>query len=1754
MTGQKALAFCFILAAFAPVSLRAAIITSADFASAWNSNASSIIITGAPLPGNASNYGITISDYLNSFSGTSLSINSVGGTPDGTALYLGQYVMAFSPGWNNDISADIQNLSIYNAANGAIIFGGNGIGAHNYSVSGTYFYGNSSGQNGGAVSLAAQIQSAADNNFILTDNDFTSNAAANGGAVYMASNNSLQYGAANPTVFSVIDDTGTQGHYIAMNKAVSGNGGGIYFIYNNSQGDGVNDFNATGYTYYQNYAANWGGAIYFSVINGNDPTINNLNISGGQFVQNQATNGGAIATEINGGSTNINVVIDGNFYGNYASQNGGAIYKVNGNQYSPYGGTIEYNISGNFDGNKATVGGAIYSNINPGQAVLHHSVSGNFTNNYASANGGAIYNYRANGRFNATGLDISDGTLFWGNGATYGGAIYNDGFGVINLNTGTNGITFGNNYAASSANGADIYQATNNAIINILGTGIVNINDGIGGLGVINQGTGTAFNLNAGSQSFGYTGAFNQAAGATLNSSGVMFGGLNNFGGTANINSSAKRFYFNASMLDNSTLNFYSTSSSRVNVAAAANLAAAGIAFEGTGAAVNFHGAMFNLQNDITNGESNQITFNDSDITFGATSFGSSTNYHFANSVINLAQSSSSYQSFSFGNLSADNAASLSLKIGNDLGALQLDTVNVAAGGGTIGLGQVYVDDENGIITGMVRAIYGNVLKFQNGLVQTVATSLGTYNITTINDQYLQFSAITTGGGGNSITQNPDTGLITVDTGGSGGGTTSITQDPDTGLITVDTGGGNTTVVNPGDGGTVDIPGGQVVITPGGDGESPTVNINTPDTGAATVLVLNDVNALTPTAIAATFSSATARAWQIGANEVYYNAADLDPMAAGTFSVHGANSGTRTSVLSGLNATDLSIYQSLFNVGIDDTYFTLADLTVENSTNVLTMNNANSTALLSDLLIQQNNGVALNILAGTVSVQNTDWDHNTAGAIYNNANLQISAGSFTNNTAASGGAIYNDANGTLTIYSGTSEMNFTGNVADTGAGGAIYNAGNLTLVAMSGGDIVFSENYRRSTGNDLYNSGILTFASTGGSISFNGGISGTSVGVINKDGAAILNLNGDNSQYLGAFNMSNGIVNANGNFFGGTSNINAGTLNWNADAAKDDAAVLNITGGSINLYGSLRLGNVNDLIGKAANFNLFHTGYYEIAGGTLYLGATDMLVEADGSFGAASMSDGWVIMGGKNMLVYSGAFVQTGGVIFLQNMATGYLNRNNSYNGIFGGDIVLSNSTVYAIDYTLTLGAGNGTYAQTSGNLAMGDGATFNSIDGALQTHTFAGKFALYSAINSSTTTANFAVDLDAQNFVSDVFSFSGGTAAPGDLAAPGNSATGVADTIAMGGTVILSQVNLLNSPTVAVVPFTIMESPSYDSSIQFAAGSQRVSTAVGDYGLYSLGSGNYELRLQDLNPAGPRGGVAASAVLSAQTMLNNIMFEHIFMDSNECLHCEFAPWQFERHKDGVFAKAYGGKEKLNLNQALDEISNDSFGVIAGYDFDAVSIGGRWHWVPTFYMEYNGGKQSFNGVEMTQNGAQAGLMSSWSDGDFIAAILGYGGIYNNKIQVAGTDDSVDNWFAGAAGKLAYDWRPGTQNVIIQPNLTLSYNYFGAQNWNSNYGDIAMHSDKLAGFTAIPGISAMLGMDSFNAFFSGSYVKNMMNKVKNTAGQVEMQDLTAPDSYFEYGVGLVGQVADSTSVEAKINLRSGNDISGISGHIGLSSRF
>ena len=379
------------------------------------------------------------------YNNNTLNINSA------NALYFGNDTTVSGSLGNHVISSDgtAAGGAIYNDTSGII----NTLGANSL-FRNNYIQGYSSAQ-GGAVANLGQItlQGGTFNN----NSAYSANGSAQGGAVYNKGNISGTIAASNTLSYSgnSAEEGGAvynEGSYYSNNNTFSSN---IAFDANSSKGGAL--FNA------QNAITDLSGNIIFT---GNSAGKNGSSTSA-------TAQGGAIYNDstLNISSANGNTLYFGNdtavsgSLGNYVSATssaaGGAIY----NDADGIINAIRHNsiFKSNYAqgvGTGNALGGAI---ANFGQIAMQ---GGSFVDNrafsaYGSSLGGAIYNGPSDGTKGKITLNIAQNSVYSGNSAGYGGAIYNAGIIDGSITNATLEFT-GNSASVTSggiAMGNSIYNA-----------------------------------------------------------------------------------------------------------------------------------------------------------------------------------------------------------------------------------------------------------------------------------------------------------------------------------------------------------------------------------------------------------------------------------------------------------------------------------------------------------------------------------------------------------------------------------------------------------------------------------------------------------------------------------------------------------------------------------------------------------------------------------------------------------------------------------------------------------------------------------------------------------------------------------------------------------------------------------------------------------------------------------------------------------------------------------------------------------------------------------------------------------------------------------------------------------------------------------------------------------------------------------------------------------------------------------------------
>ena len=346
-----------------------------------------------------------------------------------------------------------------------------------------------------------------------------------------------------------------------------------------------------------------------------------------------------------------------------------------------------------------------------------------------------------------------------------------------------------------------------------------------------------------------------------------------------------------------------------------------------------------------------------------------------------------------------------------------------------------------------------------------------------------------------------------------------------------------------------------------------------------------------------------------------------------------------------------------------------------------------------------------------------------------------------------------------------------------------------------------------------------------------------------------------------------------------------------------------------------------------------------------------------------------------------------------------------------------------------------------------------------------------------------------------------------------------------------------------------IFKTDNLDSEVQFAATDKEIFTPIGYYKLNpsSANDGSYTFDLARYNPQVFRGQVSTAASYMNQLVVNDTLFNRAQIrrygsSYNEMFKNKTAILDgnasFERTlKEGqLWTEAFGNFETLKFNHDLDKVRNNSWGFIVGGDFGLKELKNGWSWMPTMYIAYNGGHQTFNKVGIYENGGQLGFMSSFMKDKFMETALVYAGAYGTEMNIVGSSEDAFNYFVGVASKTAYDWNWGS-HFKVQPSLTLAYNMFGKQNWHSDFGQMGMSSGFLNGFNVAPGVNFILQQESWSMYATVSYAWNFFGGMDGRAGNVDLPHIRMSNGYLQYGFGMTKSFSDRFNMYAQATMRN-----------------
>ncbi len=789
--------------------------------------------------------------------------------------------------------------------------------------------------------------------------------------------------------------------------------------------------------------------------------------------------------------------------------------------------------------------------------------------------------------------------------------------------------------------------------------------------------------------------------------------------------------------------------------------------------------------------------------------------------------------------------------------------------------------------------------------------------------------------------------------------------------------------------------------------------------------------------------------------------------------------------------------------------------------------NSNS-YIKKDTLVNINSKGEIKLNGGSITLDDNDiW----AGNISIGAENTVGSGTLTIDGLTSNGGIFANG-GTIDIISGR----LTASAGDVIKEATTVKIKDDALLAVRGGDVTLGATTDwASKGGVLLTDGTLTvkdFASSNGIFQANSGklMLENSTFTVGKDSFinSSVETNIDSNSKLQI--TDNGWVTIGDNdIWNGEVSLAGGTLNYE----RTESTSSTMTG---------------DLIATSGNLNLLKNSYINIKSPSNIAQAVSVDIQKGATVEISNGAefnfdsndkwngliknelDGILKTDNVNNSAFGGMLQQNNGVSIFDNNSNITIDGKDSY--ILDGTVEIKNGSA------LNIGSGVADNNFFVSDLNMTNNSALNAMNSVLNKYQISNDMIVEGKNNLS-------IDIDGRNKVGDAFIIN-------NLTSNTNGTLNVADFNFIGLAPIDRQFKI-----------RVFDANSINDKVNFTSTDKEIFTPIGYYNLQSAGGGWYTSNMTRYNPQVFRGQVATLASFNNQLMIDDMLLNHVTLDSERLLAQsknaniyastlpQFAPYQYKKEDGGLWYKSYVNFENLSLTQGL-KVGNNSYGSLVGADFPVIKLKHGWRLMPTAYIGYNGAHQTFNGVGMYQNGGQGGLMGTFMKDNFIGSVVAYGGGYNNEMSVAGNTDRAGNWFAGTAAKLAYNFHP-TKHFTIQPTAFMSYNIFGRQNWGTDFGSMSMNSGLLNGINVAPGMNFIYAKETWSVYATFQYMYNINEQVGGRAGNVDLASVKMEHGYIQYGLGVTKTWKDRLNSFFQIVFRNGGR-TGVGFQLGLNYTF
>ena len=822
-------------------------------------------------------------------------------------------------------------------------------------------------------------------------------------------------------------------------------------------------------------------------------------------------------------------------------------------------------------------------------------------------------------------------------------------------------------------------------------------------------------------------------------------------------------------------------------------------------------------------------------------------------------------------------------------------------------------------------------------------------------------------------------------------------------------------------------------------------------------------------------------------------------------------------------------------------------------------NNANSTggAIYNEGKIGSVNANFIDNFSGSFESTGTNY----GSAIHNIGEIQNIEGDFINNhsvlqnTNCNGGAISNYLNGTINNIKG----NFVGNYVQSNnqaLGGAIFNYSSLI------GDIKgnFVGNYAKST------------RTYGGAIYLDR--NNSSIGDLKGDFIGN-HADGETRAWGGAIdNQGVKMGDIVGNFIGNYATTTKGGASGGALMLLGATKIESITGDFINNYvengdmgGAIRIECNSELpIGNiSGSFIGNHVkGTSELAGGGAIHTASGIKISANNSISLFSGN----YVEGQNGKIPNAITVRTdyfdftptitlnsenNGLIQFDDQIDGHeindggqrdklITREVQYNLHLTGDetsnIVLNNEVRNA---NISVDEVNVTIKNAQDfNFAKGDGINSLTINSGNLNFLNMGSQALnLQSLNLNGGTINIA------NSQLDLLNGTMGRLSADEYGNNNNTTINVQN--------LTVSKDMKNGVNDVELPFA---DKSFAKNVNYTGSRDLYSKILKYHTWYNPTSGSFSVRriggVGGYNPSVLTSSVAAqTGAYVSQTAAFNQAFSHAdgFMNnSNNIRYALSHPNSYaintnnllyannETTDKSIWVQPYASFESISLKNG-PKVDTTSYGTFVGGNGELKQLTNGWSTITTAYVGYNGSSQSYNGINVYQNGGMLGATQTWYKGNFYTALTANVGASVGEANTPYGHDNFTMLMAGVASKTGYNLEYKEGKFIIQPSMLIGYSFINTFDYTSAAG-VKISQDPLNSIQLRPNVKFISNLkNGWQPYASVGVVWNILNDTKASAEDVTLPEMSIKP-YVEYGLGIQKRWKDRFTGYAQAMLRNG----------------